>query len=105
MHARTLLFRVWGSYYLITGLWPVIHLPSFELITGAKTDDWLVDMVGLLAAVIGATLVRASFRDTGTDVQFLAISSALAFVAIDLWYVAAGIISPIYVAMPRWRSY
>ena len=38
--------RVQGSYYLVTGLWPLVHLASFEAITGPKVDaggaagDW-----------------------------------------------------------------
>lgn len=97
MERRTALFRVWGAYYVATGLWPLIHLASFESVTGAKTDDWLVHMVGLLAAVIGATLLRASTRPTA-DTAFLAVASALAFAVIDVWYAATGVISPIYVA-------
>jgi hypothetical protein len=45
-----------AAYYCLTGIWPLLHLASFEAVTGPKTDDWLVKMVGLLAAVIGATL-------------------------------------------------
>lgn len=86
-------------YYILSGVWPVLHMPSFEAITGPKVDDWLVRMVGLLAATIGVTLaVAVRARRWGTEVRTLAILSALAFAAIDLRYALTGRISPIYLA-------
>jgi hypothetical protein len=87
-------------YYIVTGLWPVVHLPSFEAVTGPKTDDWLVHMVGLLAAAIGVALgTAADRREVGSAaVRVLAIGSAAAFAAIDLWYGLSGRISAIYLA-------
>ena len=93
---RTVL-RVQGGYYLATGLWPLIHLASFEAITGPKVDDWLVRMVGLLAAVIGATLLVAARQGTcARETCVLALGSAFAFAAIDVWYALQGRISPVY---------
>ena len=87
-------------YYGITGLWPLVHLTSFELVTGPKIDDWLVHMVGLLAAVIGIVLGLAAARNRvwSAEVVTLAAGSALAFAAIDLWYGLSGRISWIYLA-------
>ena len=48
-----------ATYYILTGLWPLVHFSSFELVTGPKTDDWLVRMVGLLVVLIGVTLAVA----------------------------------------------
>ncbi len=89
-----------AGYYVATGLWPVVHLPSFEAVTGPKVDDWLVHMVGLLAAAIGSSLGVAVLRDEtpGVSVSTLAIASATAFAAIDIWYASSGRISPIYLA-------
>jgi hypothetical protein len=89
-----------AAYYFLTGLWPVIHLRSFEAVTGPKVDDWLVHMVGLLAAAIGSSLGAAVLTDQtrGAVVGTLAITSASAFAAIDLWYGLSGRISPIYLA-------
>ena len=47
-----------GLYCLGTGTWPLLSIGSFERATGPKTDRWLVRMVGILAAVIGAALLR-----------------------------------------------
>ena len=56
------LLRAQGGYYMATGLWPIVHFRSFEAVTGPKVDDWLVRMVGLLAATIGTALLLAAQR-------------------------------------------
>jgi hypothetical protein len=96
---RSTVIRGQSVYYVVTGLWPLVHLSSFEAVTGPKTDDWLVHMVGLLAAAIGIALGAAVRRaEIGAAIGVLAISSALAFAAIDLWYGLSGRISAIYFA-------
>jgi hypothetical protein len=86
-----------GIYYLTTGLWPIVSLSTFEAVTGPKTDDWLVRMVGLLAAAIGATLLLGAWRETPhRDVLALSVLSALSFAAIDVIYALNGTISRIY---------
>jgi hypothetical protein len=35
-----------AGYYCLTGVWPLLHMASFEAVTGPKVDDWLVKMVG-----------------------------------------------------------
>ena len=95
---RLLAFQ--SGYYGVTGIWPILHLRSFEVITGPKVDDWLVHMVGLLAAAIGLVLGAATLRNRvrSPDVVLLAIASAAAFASIDIWYGVTGRISPIYLA-------
>ena len=88
-----------ACYYILTGVWPVLHMGSFEAITGPKADDWLVKMVGLLAATIGVTLaVAVRNRRWSVEVRTLSVLSALSFAAIDLRYALTGRISPIYLA-------
>jgi energy-converting hydrogenase Eha subunit E len=99
MISRPLVLGTQGAYYLLTGLWPLVHMASFEAVTGPKTDDWLVRMVGLLAATIGAALVTAARQWRGTlETIVLAVGSAMAFTAVDVWYVLQGQISRIYLA-------
>lgn len=95
--AARMLMRLQGAYFLLTGLWPVIDMRSFELITGPKTDDWLVRMVGLLAASIGLTLlVAARGRRPSSEAVLLACASAVSFMLIDVVYVLAGRIREVY---------
>jgi hypothetical protein len=56
-------------------------------------------MVGALAASIGATLLAASRRGPiAAETKQLALTSAAAFFAVDVVYVARGRIKPIYLA-------
>ncbi len=42
-----------GIYYVATGLWPILNMRSFEMVTGPKRDKWLVKTVGALITAIG----------------------------------------------------
>ena len=88
-----------GAYYVLTGAWPLVSMRAFEAVTGPKTDDWLVRMVGLLAALIGGVLLAALRSGRVTrEILLLAGGAAACFGAIDLWYGLGGRISPVYVA-------
>jgi hypothetical protein len=91
--------QVQGAYYVATGLWPLLSMRSFERVTGPKTDKWLVQMVGLLAACIGVSLCVSARREEVDESTFtLAIASAFSFAAIDVMHAAQRRISPIYLA-------
>jgi energy-converting hydrogenase Eha subunit E len=100
MTARRRVLACQSAYYVLTGLWPLVHLGSFEAVTGPKTDDWLVRMVGLLATAIGGSIGVAVAREhtRAPEVVVLAAAAAFAFGAIDLWYGLTGRISPVYLA-------
>src|SRR4051794_20158365 len=86
-----------GVYFLLTGVWPLLSMRSFEAVTGPKVDDWLVKTVGVLVAVIGGVLVLAGVRGQApVEVIALAVGSALGLTGIDAWYVAGKVIPPIY---------
>ena len=90
---------VQGSLYVITGLWPLLHMASFEAVTGPKTDDWLVFTVGLLLAVIGAVALAAVIRRAIDPlIVMLASGTALSLAAIEVVHVLNGTIAPIYLA-------
>lgn len=88
-----------GAYYGLTGIWPLVSLRTFEMITGPKADGWLVKTVGVLVGVIGGVLGLAGRqRQPPPEVALLAVGSALGLAAIDITYVARRRISPIYLA-------
>jgi hypothetical protein len=90
---------VQGIFYVTTGLWPIVHSVSFEMVTGPKTDFWLVRTVGVLVTVIGAVLVSAGHsRRITPEVTLLAAGSALGLASIDLIYSLSGTISSVYLA-------
>jgi hypothetical protein len=88
-----------GAYWLATGVWPILHIRSFEAITGPKDDKWLVKTAGLLISCIGGFLLYKGLSQKTDDADVaLGVSSAAALTAIDVWYTAEGKISPIYLA-------
>jgi hypothetical protein len=95
----TAVAAVQGVYFLVTGVWPLLHIESFMAVTGPKTDLWLVYTVGSLIAVVGAVLLMAARSGRVTpEVAFLAVGSALALTAIDVIFVTRKVIDPIYLA-------
>lgn len=86
-----------GGYYLATGLWPLVHMRSFEAVTGKKREHWLVKTVGGVVAVIGGVLLDAARRRrVGRTAATLGIGSSVALAGVDVVYAARGSISPVY---------
>ncbi len=84
-------------YYLVAGLWPLLHMPSFLKVTGPKTDLWLVKTVGVLIAVIGTVLGMGGVRrSVSREMALLGAGSAASLAAVDLIYVARRRISLVY---------
>jgi 4-amino-4-deoxy-L-arabinose transferase-like glycosyltransferase len=88
-----------GLYYLATGVWPLVSLSTFEAVTGPKTDDWLVQTVGVLAAVIGLALLAGARRSApSAETVVLSVLAALGFAGVDLVFALSGTIGRIYLA-------
>ena len=86
-----------GTYFLATGIWPLVSRRTFERVTGPKVDFWLARTVGVLVASIGATmLVGARRRKIDPELELLAVSSAAGLAAIDFTFSLRGRISKIY---------
>src|SRR4029453_7315934 len=97
---RSRILTVQSSYYVLTGVWPLLHFDSFDVGNGPKTDDWLVRMVALLVVLIGVTLGVAVLRNAvwTLEMTVLAAGATIAFPSIDIGYAFSGRISPIYLA-------
>jgi hypothetical protein len=88
---------VQGAYFLLTGVWPILHIRSFEAVTGPKTDDWLVKTVGVLVTVVGAALLwGAQLRCIAPQSIVFGVGSAVALGAVDVVYALRGVIGRIY---------
>ncbi|MFO7662805.1 MAG: hypothetical protein R6X18_09445 [Chloroflexota bacterium] len=88
-----------GIYYLITGIWPVAHMRSFERISGPKTDDWLVKTLGMVLAIIGGILCVAGMRPRASlapETALTAVGSASALASSDIVYGFTRRISAVY---------
>src|SRR4051794_36066427 len=88
---------VQGLFYLATGIWPLLDMVSFQLVTGPKTDLWLVRTVGVLVAVVGGVFLLGYRNRRLTDeLIVLAMGCALGLAGIDLVYSLSGRISRVY---------
>jgi len=94
-----------GAYFLATGIWPLVSVESFQMVTGPKTDHlgtemgdhWLLITVGVLITVVAVPLLTAACRRVlHAEVILLAIGSALGLTEIEIIYVWRGAIPPIY---------
>jgi hypothetical protein len=104
------LFWTQGLYFLITGVWPIVSVQSFQLVTGPKSDHLIVDsptdadhwmlftISALIIAISIAILAAAWRRRLPLEICLLGIASAAALLIIDVVFVARGTIRPIYSA-------
>ena len=89
--------RAHGVANLVGGLWPLLHISSFEMVFGPKTDRWLVKTVAGLLMVNGLTQLTTSSTAGGVrQARRLGVGTAAVLATIDLVYVPAGRISKMY---------
>lgn len=88
-----------ATYHVATGPLPFVSRRAFEAVSGRKREWWLVQALGAMITVVGATVLRAvSRRRVTPEIEMLAGGCAASLVAIDLVYVSRGRISPVYAA-------
>jgi hypothetical protein len=86
-------------YFSLFALWPIVHIRSFEYVSGPKYDKWLVKTVSLLLLSVALTLFYAIAQDSlSAPIIFLGLASAFSMLAIDVIYTLKGTISRIYLA-------
>jgi hypothetical protein len=97
---------VQGAYFLLTGVWPLVSIRTFIMVTGPKTDHlptgreadhWLVMTAGVLITAIGVALLTAAWRRRASpEAITLALSSSIGLTCIDVIYNFRGVIGPMY---------
>ena len=86
-----------GAVYVVTGVWPLVSLRSFERVTGPKVDGWLVQTVGVIVASVGGVLLAAArHRRVTPEIALLGASCAASLATIDVIYVSRRRIAPVY---------
>ena len=89
--------RLQATYFAVTGIWPLLDMRSFQAVTGPKLEHWLVKTVGASVGAIGASLWSAARRTpVREETVVLGIGSSAVLGIVDVWYVARGRISPVY---------
>jgi hypothetical protein len=84
-------------YTFITAIWPILDIESFMIVTGPKTDIWLVKTVGALLIPVSLTLASYLFIKTNLKpAAILGGLSAAVFITIDFYYPLTDVISNVY---------
>ena len=91
---------VQAAFYVATGIWPLLHRRPFERVTGPKADFWLAQTVGLTVGAIGAGLAQAVSHPgpVPRELRTVAVTCAAGLALVDVFFVARGRISRIYLA-------
>jgi hypothetical protein len=89
------LSRAHGLFNVVTGLWPVVHMRSFEAVSGPKVDRWLVRTVGGLMAANGVAQLTAGDAEQRLSAR-IGLGTSAVLATVDVWYGATGRISRIY---------
>lgn len=93
MKLYRVLLLIQSLYTLVTAIWPILHIESFMIVTGPKTDIWLVKTVSLLLIALSSTWLAAlKYRWDHRPVVFSVITSSMALIFVDLYYVAENVI-------------
>ncbi|MDX3231720.1 hypothetical protein [Streptomyces sp. ME19-01-6] len=86
-----------GAFNVVGGLWPLVHLRSFEWVFGSKRERWLQHTVGGLLVANGVSqLAGAGSADRRASARTTGLTTALTLLAVDLAYVPKGRIRPTY---------
>src|SRR5215207_8082007 len=90
--------RAHGVANLVGGAWPLVHLRSFEVVFGPKSDRWLVKTVGgrLIVNSLQTQLAASSTAGGVRHARRLGVGTVAVLAAIDLIYVPAQRVSKMY---------
>ena len=96
MWLRRILF-LQSIYYFVTALWPIVSIGTFMMVTGPKTDVWLVKTVAVMILAIAIALfVGAGGTHISKETCTLALLASLGLASIDVYYSLSGTIPAIY---------
>jgi hypothetical protein len=82
--------RVHGAFNIAAGLWPLLHVRSFEAVFGSKVDRWLEYTVAGLLTSVGYAQWRAANPDDWSHARRLGVTTAATLLAVDVVYVVRG---------------
>jgi hypothetical protein len=91
------LARIHGLFNVAGGVWPLVHLRSFEAVLGPKVDRWLVYTVaGLMVSIGAAQLCTTADAASIRQARRAGVGCAATLGAVDLAYAPRGRISRMY---------
>jgi hypothetical protein len=87
-----------GLYFIFTGMWALLDVQSFQVVTGQKIDIWLVKTFSGLICAVGLSFVINAFRMGEKSALYTALLCLPALIIADIYYALTNIISKIYLA-------
>lgn len=95
---RRLVILVQGAYYVLSGLWPLAHFPSFSRAAGLPIHPFQAQMLGAVLVVVGAHLLETGRREPpGASATLLGIAIAGAISLIDMvWLPRLGAVTALW---------
>jgi hypothetical protein len=88
--------RAHGAFNVVGGVWPLLHLSSFEAVLGPKADRWLVKTVAGLMVANGVVQLRSATPGELRQAARIGIGTAGVLLLIDLRFAIPGRISRVY---------
>src|SRR3954465_6498544 len=88
--------RLHGALNLWGGIWPLLHLRSFEAVFGPKVDRWLVCTVAGLLTSVGYAQWRAGTEQDWRHARRLGVATSTTLLVVDLVNVPRGRIRATY---------
>ena len=84
-----------GIYYIVTGLWPLLHFSSFASVVAFRVNPFQAHVFAALIIVIGGSLLEATRREPpGPFPTMLGIGVASAIALVSLvWLPRLGVAS------------
>lgn len=76
-----------GVYYILTGLWPLIHFSSFASAVAMQLNPFQVHAFAAVIVVVGGSLLEAARREPpGPFPTLLGAAIAAALSIVSLWW-------------------
>lgn len=94
-HTRLLSFSH-ALYLLFGGGWPLLHLKSFEAVTGPKHDEFLVRTVALLLILVGSILLGQRKAVVESSAVQLAMGTSFILGTVAIVSAAGGWVWKVY---------
>ncbi len=81
---RRLVMIAQGAYYILAGLWPIVHFSSFSSVVAMQVNPFQAQSFGAVLVVVGGSLVEAARREPPGQFPTLlgaAVAGAIAIVS------------------------
>jgi hypothetical protein len=96
-----------GLYYVVIAIWPLVHIKSFEFVTGPKKENWLVYTVSVLLIAYSGTIFYGMTKTDFPSPELVTLSmlNAIGLTCIDVIFVMKKTIRKFILETPLSRYF